>query len=451
MYLKLAFRNAKRSIWDYLLYILTMTALISILCISNCFAKWGEMAAGFQTISLPLLIVVIMVVLANYINTFIVRQRAKEFATYMLMGMDKDKLSLMFLCELSIIGLICFLLGVLLGLGIYLVYFYMLLHESGGLSILVIVMKSIVRSFGYFCLTEILCIFFMKNRIYKLQIIQLMHEKRRNQPFGVNRRSLWGWMCIVNLLVFLVLLFGVLFMTDKVMSVAVSVIAIPMLLCVLAFYKWLYAYTASLRLSRASALYQGNRLYEIAEITKSGRRSAGINTIFSICLIFSAASFVVGSLFNNSDIIIFEWTKQKWMGFMQIGICIIFMVIYFFMLSLSQIIDLRREKANVRLLLYIGKSWAELKRLICTQIIVKLLLPVFMSMVMLGIAVPFVNYKLNSLLPESVHNLLLRASGTFAVSFMGLYGCYFVVVYLVSARYIRISPKVSKGKEVFNC
>lgn len=448
MYLKLAFRNAKRSIWDYLLYVFTMTALISILCISNCLAKWGEMAAGFETISLPLLIVVIMVVLANYINTFIVRQRAKEFATYMLMGMDKDKLSLMFLCELSVIGLICFLLGVLLGSGIYLFYFYIRLHEPGDRSIFAIIMKSIVQSFGYFCLTEILCIFFMKHKIYKLQIIQLMHEKRRSQTLGVNRKSLWGWMCIINLIVYFVLLFSVSFMADNIMSVAVSVIAIPMLLCVLAFYKWIYAYFASLRLSRETVLYQGNRLYEIAEITKSGKTNAGINTIFSSCLIFSAASFVVGSLFNNSEIIVFEWTKQKWMGFMQTGICIIFMVIYFFMFSLSQIIDMRWQKANVRLLLYIGRSRAELKSLLCAQIFLKLLLPIIMPMVMLGSAVPFVNYKMNSLLPESIHDLLLRSSGTFTVSFWGLYGCYFGVVYLVSARYIGLFPK-PKGKETF--
>lgn len=126
---------------------------------------------------------------------------------------------------------------------------------------------------------------------------------------------------------------------------------------------------------------------------------------------------------------------------MQIGICIIFMVIYFFMLSLSQIIDMRWQKANVRLLLYIGRSRAELKSLLCAQIIVKLLLPILMPMVMLGLAVPFVNYKLNSVLPESMCYLLLRSSGIFAVSFWGLYGCYFGIVYLVSARYIGLFPK----------
>lgn len=94
MYLKLAFGNAKRSAFDYLLYIFTMIILVSIMCVSNCIAVSGQMQLGFGTASLPLLIVLIMVVLIAYINTFMMKQRAKEFATYSLLGMDKNKLSL---------------------------------------------------------------------------------------------------------------------------------------------------------------------------------------------------------------------------------------------------------------------------------------------------------------------------------------------------------------------
>ena len=131
MYLKLALRNAKRSMFDYLLYIVSMIMLTSVICFTNCIANWGDMQAGFQTIALPLLIVLIMVVLVNYINVFIVKQRAREFATYMLLGMEKDKLSLVFLCELLVIGLICFLFGVALGLGILVVFCCTILKGTG--------------------------------------------------------------------------------------------------------------------------------------------------------------------------------------------------------------------------------------------------------------------------------------------------------------------------------
>ncbi len=112
---------------------------------------------------LPLLIVMIMAVMVNYINHFIIRQRAKEFATYMLLGMEKDKLSLVFLIELSVIGLVCFLLCAALGTGIFSA-----------------------------CCVEILSIFFMKRKIYKLQIVELIREKQRKQPLDADNKTFWS-------------------------------------------------------------------------------------------------------------------------------------------------------------------------------------------------------------------------------------------------------------------
>ena len=54
MYLKLALRNTKRSMLDYLLYMASMVMLTSIIFLSNCIADTGDMQAGFQTMALPL-------------------------------------------------------------------------------------------------------------------------------------------------------------------------------------------------------------------------------------------------------------------------------------------------------------------------------------------------------------------------------------------------------------
>lgn len=439
MYLKLALRNTKRSLFDYLLYISSMVMLTSIIFLSNSIADWGDMQAGFQTMALPLLIVMIMAVLVNYINHFIIRQRAKEFATYMLLGMEKDKLSLVFLCELSVIGLVCCLLGVILGMGIFSICCHTLLQETGSHSIFRIILKSTLQTFFYFCCVEILSIFFMKRKIYKLQIVQLMREKQRNQPLGADKKSFWGWMLMISFSGYLALLSGISFMPDEIMSVSVSLISLPILVCVFSFYKWLYAFIAALRLAQADALYHGNRLYQIAEMTSGSKTSANINTIFCICFIFSAAAFVYGTFMLSPDIYIFEKTKQQWMGFLQVSICIIFMIIYFSILSLLQIIDLKRENRNMRLLFHMGKNQSDLKYLICTQVLIKLFMPMLMSFIILWTATPFVNYKMNSILP--IHNHLFNAIGSFMVCFFVLYLCYFGVVYMISARYIKFGIK----------
>ena len=439
MYLKLALRNAKRSMIDYLLYITSMVMLTSIIFLSNCIADWGDMQAGFQTMALPILIVIIMAVLVYYINQFIIRQRAKEFATYMLLGMEKDKLSLVFLCELSVIGLVCFLLGVALGTGIFSIFCRTLLQETGSHPILRIILKSVLQTFVYFCCVEVLSIFFMKHKIYKLQIVQLMQEKQRNQPLGADKRTFWGWILMISFFSYLALLSGISFMSDEIMTVSVSLISLPMLVCVFSFYRWLYAFIAHLRLSQADALYQGNRLYQITEMTSGGETGANVNTIFCICFIFSAAAFVFGTFLLSPDIYIFEQTSQQWMGFLQISICIIFMIIYFSVLSLLQIIDLKRENRNIQLLFHMGKNQSDLKYLICTQVLIKLFMPILMSFIILWTAAPFVNYKMNSILP--VHNQLFKAIGGFMVCFFVLYLCFFGVVYMVNMRYIKFSTK----------
>ncbi len=435
MYLKLALRNAKRSMADYLLYIFSMVVLSSIIYSSNFLANLGGIRAGFQTVSLPLIVVIVMAVLADWINTFIVKQRAKEFATYMLLGMEKDKLSLMFLCELCIVGMDCFLGGTALGMGFGFACFYFLPGDGRIGSIAEIMAKSGLQSFGYFCLIEALSFFLMKQKIYKLQVIQLMREKRRSRLMREGRRHFWGVMFAACFLIFLLLLFGSSFMGEGIMSAAVSIIAIPMILCVFSFYQWVYALLASVRLSQGEVLYRGNWLYRIGEMTTGSGTGAGLCAVFGICLIFSAASFVFGMLLIGWEIPVFRQEDGwKWMGVLQIGICIIFMVVYFSILSLSQMIDLRRQKEDIRLLFQMGKSRGELKSLLRTQILVKLLLPTVMPFLILWTAAPFVNAKVNEVLPMAMQNLVVYAAGGFMLGFFGLYLCYFCMVYKISMR-----------------
>ncbi len=443
MYLKLALRNAKRSILDYILYILSMVLLTSIIFFSTSIANWGNMQAGFQTMALPLLIVVIMGMLANYINVFIVKQRAKEFAIYTLLGMRKDILSWVFLSELLVIGSICFIFGVALGVAVFCAFCYTILQGVGHLFMFQIILQSILQTFAYFCCVELLSIFFMKQKIYKLQIAELMSEKRRNQPLGVHKKTFWGCIFIINFFIYVSLLFAISFMPDEIMSISISFISLPMLLCVFSFYKWLYAYIAFLRLSQVNTLYQGNRLYQIAEITAGSKSSAIMNTIFCVCLIFSAFSFTCGMLLINTHVHVFEQAKQQWMGFLQICICILFMIIYFSTVSLMQIVQSKKEAPNVRILFQMGKTRSQLKSLLYYQTLIRLFLPTLMAFVVLLPATPFINYKLNLIFfaSSSLHNLTAKAIGVFIICFFILYVCYFCIICMINIRYIRYHMK----------
>lgn len=439
MYLKLAFRNAKRSLIDYLLYIFTVTILVSIMCVSNCIAAFGNMSAGFKTASLPLLIALIMVILIDYINTFMMRQRSKELATYLLLGMEQTKLSFMFLFEVMVIGAACFVSGALIGLGVFCICFHSTLQ--GATFHLNYIAKGILQTLAYFCMIELLSAFRMKQKLCKLQINQLMNEKRRNQPHAPNKKAFWGTLLLISVFSLFGLLFGVAFLPDAMVKIVASLIMIPVLCCILAYYKWIYALISSKRLLQSESLYGGNRLYLIAEITTGTNTSANINTVFCVCLLLAAMSFMTGTLMLTVHNNFFAPDGQKWMGFLQISICIIFMVIYFSILSFMQIIELKRQAKNIQILHYMGKNQVELKSLVKTQILFKLFLPTPMCCALLGTVTPLVNHKLNEILPATANNLLLIAIGGFTACFAVLYLCYFLVIYAISTRYIKTVTK----------
>ncbi len=288
MYLKLAFGNAKRSAFDYLLYIFTMIILVSIMCVSNCIAVSGQMQLGFGTASLPLLIVLIMVVLIAYINTFMMKQRAKEFATYSLLGMDKNKLSLMFILEICIIGIVCFVLGVFLGTIIYYMCIFPMLYvtEKQFTLTFALMLKSVLQTFLYFCAVELISAFLMKRKICQLQIRELMKEKNRNQKISGDWHSLWRILFICSISCSLIMLAGIAFLSGTISSIAISFIAIPMLLSILAFYKCLFTFIASKRLAKSDVLYKDTNIYSMAEMTMVSKQVQLLTAFFAAACYF---------------------------------------------------------------------------------------------------------------------------------------------------------------------
>ncbi len=268
-----------------------------------------------------------------------------------------------------------------------------------------------------------------------------MREKQHNQPLRADKKDFWGLMLVISFSCYMALLLGISFMSDELMSISISLITLPILLCVFSFYKWLYAFISFLRLSQADALYQGNRLYRIAQMTTGSKTNANMNTIFCACIIFSAISSVFGTLLLNSDIHIFEQDRQQWMGILQISICTIFMIIYFSIISLLQVIDLKREARNIKLLFHMGKNRPELKTLLYTQTLMRMFLPVVMSFIVLLTATLFINYKLNLIFPAFMYNLILKSVGGFVICFFVLYLCYFCVIYMINMHYIKIDTQ----------
>lgn len=436
MYLKLAIRNAKRSVMDYLLYITSMIILLTIMQISNCIAVMGKMQAGLHTTSLPVLITIILVVLVEYMNRFMLKQRAKEFSNYLLLGMEKRKLSKMFLMEFLTIGMVCFSISALLGFVVDTIFssavFPQKIKWDVGLW-----GKSLWQTFCYFCVVESVSGFRVKHRVDCLQIRELMYEKQRNQIIkNKNNYKCWSIVFAISFICFVGLLYGITYGTGVSVSLMISVIAVPVLCLIFAFYQGIYGYFYAKRQVQPESLYKGNRLYMLAQMTSDPQTNAWMNGIFCVCLCFAAAAFLMGTIMLQADIKFFHAEGQQWMGFLQISICIIFLVIYFSILALQQVIQIREEIKSLQTLYHIGKSGSQIRALVKKQLAIRLLMPLGMCFLILLAGLPLINWRLNRIFAASMQNIMVKSIGWFLVCFLVCYVLYFQVIYAVSRRYI---------------
>ena len=91
---KLAFRNAKRSMGDYLVYLLTMTVVAAMMFAFNSliFSKDIQnmcsqaMALAVMLGFVTFFIILIVAWLIRYMAKFMLEKRSREFATYLLIG-----------------------------------------------------------------------------------------------------------------------------------------------------------------------------------------------------------------------------------------------------------------------------------------------------------------------------------------------------------------------------
>ena len=99
MYLKLAFRNMKRSARDYLVYLLTMTLVSALMYTFNGLLFQNELRQYWNTedmmeVMVCLATVFIMLVTAwliAYMVRFMMEKRSTEFGIYLLLGMKKKR------------------------------------------------------------------------------------------------------------------------------------------------------------------------------------------------------------------------------------------------------------------------------------------------------------------------------------------------------------------------
>ncbi len=109
MYAKLVFRNAKRSVKDYLVYIVTMTICVTLfyafLSISSSYYS-PDIGSEYDFTLLSdgmkiaiCMITLLLLFLIRFVNHYMLRRKQKEFAVQSIMGMEQKNYWQDFLCR----------------------------------------------------------------------------------------------------------------------------------------------------------------------------------------------------------------------------------------------------------------------------------------------------------------------------------------------------------------
>ncbi len=198
MYAKLVLRNAKRSVKDYLIYIVTMTICVtlfySFLSISSSYYQ-PDIGSEYDFTMLSdgmkmaiCAVTLVLLFLIRFVNNYMLRRRQKEFAIQSVMGMEQRTIGRLFFAETFVMGMISMGIGIFLGVFCSQFITAMLLTSYGKSYELswTLFPDTVLLTVCFFIISFVVVGMFNTRTIQKTKIIDMLAADRKNDP-GLKR------------------------------------------------------------------------------------------------------------------------------------------------------------------------------------------------------------------------------------------------------------------------
>lgn len=213
--IKLIFRNVRKNIQDYMIYFLTLMISVSLFYSFNSIQSQPALSnldatkqllseqMGILISALSVIIAVVLAFLILYANQFLLKRRKKELGIYILLGMEKGKISRIFAGETLCIGVISLISGLALGLAL-----------SQGLSLLALRLfavdladfqivfsyAALKKTIGCFAIIFVIVMLFNVRTISSVKLIDLLTASRKNEGLSIIRRGVQCLLFVVSLI-----------------------------------------------------------------------------------------------------------------------------------------------------------------------------------------------------------------------------------------------------------
>ena len=194
MYVKLFRNNIKKALQDYVIYFFTLvissTLFFAFLSLTS---RYNDILGGDGNYSLTLFqntiryavlaISVIFIALIRYINTYMLKQRSREFSVYMILGMEQRTIAKHFFSETFVFGISAVVAGCVLGTALsgMMTAFVMRTIGGSGAFCLGFYPDTVITTLLFFGAVFLLVGAWNIRRIYKIKLIDLLNEKKANE------------------------------------------------------------------------------------------------------------------------------------------------------------------------------------------------------------------------------------------------------------------------------
>lgn len=123
MFIKIALRNVRRQMGNYLIYFVTVMLTVALMFSINnvTYSEKLDIMETMQGVLRALSVGVAFVValILGYATSFMIKLRKREFGTYLTLGMTRKNILCIFLVETAVLGAVAIIAGMVLGLFLY--------------------------------------------------------------------------------------------------------------------------------------------------------------------------------------------------------------------------------------------------------------------------------------------------------------------------------------------
>ncbi len=304
---KLAVRNARRSMGDYLIYLVTMAIIAALMLafdsmifsenLRKLYAEGGTVMGAMLGLA-TFFILFIIAWLTHYMIRFMLEKRSREFGTYMLVGFKKKEIGRLFTRENTLLGAVAFVLGIVPGLffqQLLTAVFYSIFGQEYHISVE-------VSGYGFlmtFCLFSFVYFFAMlrnRKRFKKMNIHDLIYLDRQNEKLQKKQgvfSAFWFFLSLAYMAVFFIFLF-----TGSFTMVNVWPMCLALIIAIYLFYIGISGALNLYLKQKGRKIYRGSNLFLLRQMSskiKTMRFTMGTLTVlFDIALVGCSAAMMLG-------------------------------------------------------------------------------------------------------------------------------------------------------------